>query len=145
MGSGCTPFAYWINQRRFCYRTSSPHNILYFSNTNCDFGVIPWTSDRFFKNYSIDIKIAHFTWKALMFVVCQGSGCILIVHWINQCQLCHRASSTHKILYFSNTKRYFGVITWINDRFLKNYSIHIKITHFTSKSLIFVFSWHLDV
>ena len=99
---------------------------------------MPGTSDRFFKNCSVNIKIAHFTSKSLIFVLCPGSGCILFAHWINQCQFGYRTTSARKIYYFGNTKSNFGVMPGITNRFFKNSSILIKIAHLTSKSLIFV-------
>ena len=81
---------------------------------------MPGTSDLFSKNYSIYIKINHFTSKLLIFVLCPGSGCILFAHWVNQYQFAHRKSSAQKILYFSNIKCGFGVMSGTSDRFLKN-------------------------
>ena len=105
------------------------HKILYFSNTKYDFGVIPRTSDRFFKNYSVNIKIAHLTSKSLIFMLCLGSGYLNITHWINQCRFCYKRSSAHRISYFSNTKSNFGTMLETKDRFL-------KITELTLKLLI---------
>ena len=99
---------------------------------------MPCTSDRFFKNYSLNIKISHLTSKSLIFVLCHGSGCLHFAHWINQCQLGFKRSSARRILYFSNTKCNFIALPVICDRFFKMCSVNIKITHLTSKSLIFV-------
>ena len=99
---------------------------------------MPGTSDRFFKNCSVNIKIAHFTSKSLIFVLCPGPGCLLFTHWITQCQFGYKRSSAHKILYFGNTKCNFDVMPRNSDRFFKNSSVNIKISHLTSKSLIFV-------
>ena len=137
-GSGYLHFAYWINQCQFGHRTSSMHKISYFSNTKCNFGVMPGTSDRFFKNCSIDIKIAHFTSKSLIFVLCPGPGWLLFAHWINQCQFGYRTSSMHETWCHGITKCNFGVMPRINDRIFKICSIDIKIAHILSKSLIFV-------
>ena len=95
-------------------------------------------SNGFFKNYSIDIKITHLTSKSYVFVLCSGSGYLYFTHCINQCQFGYRTSSAHRILYFGNSKCNFGVMPGTSDRFFKNCSVNIKITHFTSKSLIFV-------
>ena len=97
-----------------------------------------WTSDRFLKNCSVNIKIPNFTSKLLIFVFCSGSGYLHFEHWINQCQFDYKMSSMHRISYFSNTKCNFGAITGTSDLFFKNYSVNIKIAHILSKSLIFV-------
>ena len=97
-----------------------------------------WTSDRFLKNYSINIKIAQLTSKSLILLLCSGSGYLHFARWINQCQFGYKMSSMHRISYFSNTKCNFGAIPRTSDRFFKNYSVNIKIAHLTSKSLIFV-------
>ena len=73
-GSGYLHFAHWINQCQFGYKMSSMHRISYFSNKNCNFRAMPATSDRLFKKYSVNIKIAHLTSKSLIFVLCLGSG-----------------------------------------------------------------------
>ena len=76
-GSGCLHFAHWINQYQFGYKMSSVHRISYFSHTKCNFGAMPGTSDQFFKNYSVNIKITHLTSKSLIFVLCMGSGYLI--------------------------------------------------------------------
>ena len=83
---------------------SSVHLISYFSNNKCNFGAMPGTIDRFFKNYSVNIKITHLTSKSLNFVLCMGYGYVNFARWINQCQFGYKRSSAHRILYFSNTK-----------------------------------------
>ena len=110
----------------------------YFSNTKCNFGAIPGTSDLFFKNYSVNIKIAYLTSKSLIFVLCLGSGYVHFAHWINQYQIGYKISSVHRFSYVSNTKCNFGAMPGTSYRFFKNYSVKIKIAHLTSKSLIFV-------
>ena len=96
-GSGYLHFAHWTNQCQFGYKRSYLHRISYFSNTKCHFGVNPRTSDRIFKNYSVNIKIARLTSKSLIFVLCTGSGCLHFAHWINQYQFGYKRSSVHKI------------------------------------------------
>ena len=137
-GSWISTFWHWINQCHFGYKMSSAYRISYFSNTKCNFLAFLRTCDRFFKSCSFNIKIAHLTSKSLIFVLCPGSGCILFAHWINQCQFGYKTSSAHRISYFSNTKCNFGVMPGTSDRFFKNSSVNIKISHLTSKSLIFV-------
>ena len=137
-GSGCILFAHKLNQCHFGYKTSSTHKISYFGNTKCNFGVMPGTSNRFFKNCSVFIKIAQLTSKSLIFVLCPGSGCLHFAHKLNQCQFGYKTSSTHRISYFSNTKCDFGVMPGTSDRIFKNCSVNIKIAHILSKSLIFV-------
>ena len=110
----------------------------YFSNTKCNFGAMPGTSDLFIKNYSVNIKIAYLTSKSLIFVLCLRSGDVHITHWINQSQFGYKMSSVHRILYFSNTKCNFLAFPGTYDRFFKICSVNIKIFHLTSKSLIFV-------
>ena len=96
------------------------------------------TKDRFFKNYSVNIKIAHLTSKSLIFVLCIGFGYLHFAHWINQCQFGYKRSSAHRISYISNTKCIFFAFHGICDRFFKSCSVNIKIAHLTSTSLIFM-------
>ena len=117
---------------------SSVHLISYFSNNKCNFGAMPGTSDRFFKNYSVNIKITHLTSKSLNFVLCMGYGYVNFARWINQCQFGYKRSSAHRILYFTNTKCNFEAFPGTCDRFFKICSVNIKIAHLISKSLIFV-------
>ena len=138
LGSGYLHFAHWINQCQFGYKRSSAHRISYFSNTKCNFVPFPGTCDWFFKSCSVNIKITHLTSKSLIFVLCSGSGYLHFAHWINQCQFGYKMSSMHRISYFRNTKCNFGAMPGTSDQFFKNYSVNIKITHLTSKSLIFV-------
>ena len=102
------------------------------------FGVMHVINDRFSKNCSVNIKIAHYTSKSLIFVLCPGSECILFSHSINQCQFGYKTPSAHRISYFNNINHNLCVMPGTSDRFFKNCSIDIKIAHFTSKSLIFV-------
>ena len=97
-----------------------------------------WTSDRFSKNCSVNIKIHHLTSKSLIFVFCSGSGYLHFAHWINQCQFGYRMSSMHRISYFSNKNYNFRAMPGTSDRLFKKYSVNIKIALLTSKSLIFV-------
>ena len=71
-------------------------------------------------------------------MLCPGSGYLHFAHWINQCQFRYKMSSTHRILYFSNTKCNFLALPRTCDRFFKSHPVNIKIAHLTSKSLIFV-------
>ena len=96
------------------------------------------TSYRFFKNYSVNIKIAHLILKSLVFVLCMGSAYLHVAHWINQYRFGYKRSSTHRKLYFSNNKCNFVAFPGICDRFFKICSVNIKIPHLTSKSLIFL-------
>ena len=88
-----------------------------------------WTSDRFLKNYSINIKIAHLTSKSLIFVLCSGSGYLHFAHWINQYQIGYNISSVHRISCFHNTKCNFGAMPELTIDFS-------KITQLTLKLLI---------
>ena len=96
------------------------------------------TSDRFLKNCSVNIKITHLKSKSLIFVLCSRSGCLHFAYYLNQYQFGYKRSSAHKILYFSNNKCSFLAMHRTYDRFFKNNSVNIKITHLTTKSLIFV-------
>ena len=96
------------------------------------------TSYRVFKNYSVNIKIAHLTSNSLIFVLCMGSGYLHFAHWINQCQFGYKMSSMHRISYFSNKNCNFRAMPATSDRLFKKYSVNIKIALLTSKSLIFV-------
>ena len=103
------------------------------------------TGDRFSKNCSVNIKIAHLISKLLIFVLCTGSGCLHFVHWINQCQFSYKRSSAQRISYFKIKSNFF-FMHWTSDRFLKNCSVNIEITLLISKPLIFVLcmgSWSL--
>ena len=117
-GSGYPQFAQWINQCQFCYKMWSMYTFSYFSNTKCNFGAIPGTSDLFFKNYSVNIKIAYLTSKSYIFVLCSGSGYVHFAHWINQYHFGYKMSSVYRILYISNTKWNFLALPGTCDRFL---------------------------
>ena len=81
---------------------------------------MPGINDRFFKNYSVNIKTAHLTSKSLIFVLCQGSGCLFFSHVITQCRFGYKISLVREIYYFSNLKCNFGVIPGTSDQFFKN-------------------------
>ena len=88
---------------------------------------MPGTSDRFFKNYSVNIKIAHLTSKSLIFVLCSGSGYLQFAHWINECQFGYKKSSAHTISYFSKAKCSFGVMIGTRFDFSKIHQLTLKV------------------
>ena len=74
---------------------------------------MPWTSDRFLKNYSFNIKSIHLTSKSLVFVLCSESGCLHFANWINQCKFRYKMSQ--------------GVMHWTSDGFLKIPQLTLKL------------------
>ena len=86
-----------------------------------------WTSDRFLKNCSINIKIAQLTSKSLILLLCSGSGYLHFARWINQCQFGYKMSSVHRISYFTNTKCKFGAMPELLIDFSKITQLRLKL------------------
>ena len=86
-----------------------------------------WTSDRFLKNFSVNIKIIHLTSKSLIFVLCSGSGYLQFAHWIIQCLFAYKKSSAQRISYFSKTKCIFSDMIGTRFDFSKMAQLTLKL------------------